>query len=241
MTNEFTYTYEGFCPICENKVTFQSAHAWFRDHLLCPSCPNHSIPRERALMLVLRQEFPNWKDLSIHESSPVARGASVMISRQAASYVATQYYPHVALGIMLDGFRNENLENQTFTDESFDVVISLDVMEHVNQPDKVFREVKRTLRKQGAYIFTAPTYKEKTESERRALYKEDGTIEFIASPEYHGNPISDQGSLVTFHYGYDLPQLIHDWSGLDVKVVRFCDAYHGIVGEFTEVYICRKS
>ena len=49
------------------------------------------------------------------------------------------------------------------------------------------------------YLFTVPTYKGKITSERRALYRDDGSVDFLAEAEYHGNPISDAGSLVTFH------------------------------------------
>lgn len=236
-----SYSHNGFCPICEQHVTFSSEQAWYRDHLLCPSCPNGSVPRERALMLSLRHTFPNWQSLDIHESSPIARGASVILSQQAASYIPTQYYPSYPLGINVNHVRNENLEAQTFPDGTFDLVISLDVMEHVNMPSQAFQEIARTLKPNGAYIFTAPTYKAKVNTERRARYLEDGRIEHLAPPEYHGNPVSDQGALVTFHYGYDLPELIHQWSGLSVRVERFWDPYHGIIGEFTEVYVCCKN
>ena len=40
-------------------------------------------------------------------------------------------------------------------------------------------------------------------------------------PEYHGNPVSDKGALVTFHYGYDLPELIREWSGMEYTYLSF--------------------
>lgn len=165
---------------------------------------------------------------------------SPKLRRECRGYLATQFFPDEPLGTNVRGFRNENLERQTFIDKVFNLVVTLDVMEHVGEPDAVFREVSRTLTPGGAYLFTAPTYKAKVTSERRANYKADGTIEYFGAPEYHGNPVSDEGSLVTFHYGYDLPELINQWSGLDVEVLRFHDHYHGLIGEMTEVYICTK-
>jgi hypothetical protein len=64
----------GYCPICERSALFIARDPWLRDHYKCQRC--RSIPRERALMLVVQQHFPNWRDLTIHESSPVNRGAS---------------------------------------------------------------------------------------------------------------------------------------------------------------------
>jgi SAM-dependent methyltransferase len=229
------YDRPGFCPICAGEVRFQARQAWFRDHLFCSAC--RSIPRERGLALVLERRFPDWRGLAIHESSPADRGISRKIREGAPGYVASQFFPGEAPGTTVRGFRNENLEAMTFPDASFDLVVTLDVMEHVNQPDTVLREVRRTLRPGGAYLFTVPTYKGKVASERRAHYREDGSVEHMAEPEYHGNPVSDAGSLVTFHYGYDFAELIHAWSGFEVEVMRFHDHRHGVIGEFTEVYL----
>lgn len=236
---KLVYHASGYCPICEADVEFTAQHDWYRDHLLCSRCG--SIPRERALALVLGRRFPNWRNLAIHESSPHPRGASLKLKRECKSYVASHYFPGKPLGMVVDGFRNEDLEVQTFLDESFDLVVTLDVMEHVNQPGDVLREVERTLKPGGAYIFTSPTYKDRVTSERRALYNTDGSILHHAAPEYHGNPINDAGSLVTFHYGYDFAERVFDWSGLDVEVVRFHDHSHGLIGEFTEVYVATKA
>lgn len=229
------YTNSGYCPICEDETIFSSDNAWYRDHLYCAKC--RSIPRERGLALVLERHFPQWRRMNIHESSPAERGVSLKMRKSCPGYVASQFFPGEALGKTLKGFRNENLEQQTFADESFDLVVTLDVMEHVNMPDRVMKEVARTLKPGGSYLFTVPTYKGLVESERRSLYCDDGTISHTSEPEYHGNPVSDAGSLVTFHYGYDLAEKIHEWSGMDVEVLRFHDHRHGIIGDFTEVYI----
>jgi SAM-dependent methyltransferase len=192
-------------------------------------------------MLALKTARPDWRSLRIHESSPGGRGASAKIAKECAHYVATHFFPGAAPGEMVNGFRSENLEAQTFRDESFDIVLSLDVMEHVNRPDLVFREVCRTLKRGGLHVFTTPTYKQNQKTERRAEYLRDGSISYLFEPEYHGNPISDAGSLVTFHFGYDLPELITQWCGMDVEVSRWHSPARGIIGEFTEVYCCTKS
>lgn len=234
----FVYDRAGFCPICAGEVRFRARETWYRDHLFCSGCG--SIPRERGLALVLERRFPDWRTLAIHESSPADRGISRKLSQEAKGYVASQFFPGEPLGATVRGFRNENLEALTFADATFDLAVTLDVMEHVNQPDQVLREIRRTLRPGGAYLFTVPTYKGKVASERRAHYRPDGGVDHLAEPEYHGNPVSDAGSLVTFHYGYDFAELITAWSGLDVEVVRFHDPRHGVIGDFTEVYVATR-
>jgi SAM-dependent methyltransferase len=234
----FVYDRPGHCPICAAEVRFRARAAWFRDHLFCSDCG--SIPRERGLALVLERRFPGWRGLAIHESSPADRGISKKLAGEAPGYVSSQFFPGEPLGATVRGFRNENLEALTFADTCFDLTITLDVMEHVNQPDQVLREVARTLKPGGAYLFTVPTYKGKLVSERRAHYRADGGVDHLVEPEYHGNPVSDAGSLVTFHYGHDFAEMIAAWSGLDVEVVRFHDHRHGVIGDFTEVYVATR-
>jgi len=194
------------------------------------------------MALVLSEILPNWKNLAIHESSPSARGLSARMIREAPHYVASHYYPSGAAGHTINGFQNQNLENQTFDDESFDLVITLDVMEHVFHPDKAYEEVFRTLKKGGVYLHTFPIRKYIIDAwTPLAKLDADGSvIHLTPTPEYHGNPIDEKGALVTCDYGYDISKQIAQWAPFDVRISRFWDLTHGVIGEYTEVIICRK-
>ena len=50
----------------------------------------------------------------------------------------------------------QNLEAMTFENSSFDIVITEDVLEHVKDHIKAFREIHRVLKKGGYHIFTVP-------------------------------------------------------------------------------------
>ncbi len=54
-------------------------------------------------------------------------------------------------------FKVGNAHNLKFKDNSFDAVFALEVMEHVPSPQKVFKEVKRVLTKDGYAIFLVPS------------------------------------------------------------------------------------
>jgi SAM-dependent methyltransferase len=235
----FVYHADGLCPICEAPASFKSRKTWFRGHLTCSGCG--SVPRERALALVLSEVAPRWRAMRIHESSPIKRGISPKLAKECPNYVASQFYPGRARGERVDGFLNEDLENQTFPDESFDLVVSLDVMEHIFEPWSAYREIYRTLRPGGVYLHTFPIKKEQViPIIARSVREQDGATRHILAPEYHGNPVSDEGALVTNDYGYDISVKIAEWAPFDVRVYRFCDALHGIIGEFTEVVCCTK-
>ena len=76
--------------------------------------------------------------------------------------------------------------------------------------------------------------------ERRLEFGPYGEIKHLKTPEYHGSPVSADGSLVTVDYGCDIHQALADWAPFDVRVYRFADKTHGIPGEYTEVFLCRK-
>jgi SAM-dependent methyltransferase len=239
LPSDLVYEADGFCPICEAAASFRSRKTWLRGRLKCSGC--RSVPRERALALVLSEVAPRWRMLRIHESSPVKRGISRKLAKECPNYVASQFYPGRALGERVGKFVNEDLENQTFPDDSFDMVVSLDVMEHIFEPWSAYREIYRTLRPGGIYLHTYPIKKDQVVPIiARSVREEDGSIRHILAPEYHGNPVSDEGSLVTNDYGYYISVKIAEWAPFDVRVYRFCDALHGILGEFTEVVCCFK-
>jgi SAM-dependent methyltransferase len=227
---------EGWCPICEAAVTFGARNSWFRDHYLCRRCG--SIPRERALMHVIQTRYPNWRDLTVHESSPGNRGSSVKLARECRSYTASQYDPQLGFGITNPnaGYRSEDLEKQTFPNEAFDLVVTQDVFEHVFDAPKAFSEVARTLKPEGAHIFTTPLVNKKTPSEKWASLGDAGVV-FHHPPEYHGNPMSADGSLVTWHWGEDIVTLIKEASGLDTQIVALDDLRMGIRAEYIEVFL----
>lgn len=199
------------------------------------------MPRERALASVLLAKRPDWRDLSIHESSPAKRGISARMKRDCRRYTPSQFFRGGAFGEIVNGFRNENLEEQTFEDCSFDIVVTLDVLEHVWDPKKVVREVWRTLKPGGLFISTWPIRKAQTIShEPRAFLNEDGSIRHIKEPEIHGNPISGEGALVTWDYGYDIHSMLEYWAPFDVEITRFANRRMGILGEYTEVISCER-
>lgn len=240
MSDGIVAEWAGHCPICDTGTMFRAYGTWFRDQLICINCAGYSVPRERALMLMLRRLCPNWRKLRIHESSPANRGVSDLLTRQCSGYVPTQLFPDVQLGESRNGMRCENLEAMTFPNQSFDVVITQDVMEHVFYPCRAYREVWRTLKPGGLYLHTTPIYSGMAESVRAAELDDDGEVRHLMPPEYHGNPIDDAGSLVTFRFGRDLADKIAFWAPFSVEVTCFHDRQHGILGEFTEVIACTR-
>ncbi|MBN2629376.1 MAG: class I SAM-dependent methyltransferase [Rhodobacteraceae bacterium] len=233
------HSYPGQCPVCHRKTHFISDSDWLRDNLRCEHC--QSIPRERAFAVCLDRYAPNWRDLALHECSPADRSISARMRRDCEGYIGSQFFDTVPRGQMHDGFRSEDLEAMTFADASLDLHCHLDVLEHVNHPDRCFAEMARTLKPGGRMIFTTPYYPEKLETQRRAAYGPNGERFLLFSAEFHGNPISDEGALVTFHYGVNFPDLIRLWApDCVVEMVTLTNPDIGVLGSYRDVFIVTK-
>lgn len=238
MANTFFISHDGYCPCCDKNVTFSSANIWLRDNFLCSNCS--SIPRERALMVIIEKFYPDWRNLKIHESSPVYRGTSKKLKDNCKDYIGSQYYPDKTLGSMVKNFRNEDLENQTFADQSFDIVVTQDVLEHLYDPARANSEIARTLKKGGAHIFTVPIMNKHKKTLVWATKGDNGEPNFRFGEEYHGNPVNPKGSPVTMHWGFDIINHIKESSGLDTVIEDIYDLNKGIWAEFNEVFVSKK-
>lgn len=229
---------KGYCPCCGRKVSFIATNSWYRDYYICSNC--QCIPRERAIMHITEMLYPNWRDLSIHESSPSTRGASVRFASECLGYTATQYFVGEEHGAIVNGTRNENLEKQTFKDDSFDLVITQDVMEHLFSPEKAFSEICRTLKPGGAHIFTTPLLMGRNPSKKQAKLSEANEIIYLVEPCFHGNPIDEKGSLEVYRWGYDIVQTIYQACGMISTIYCIDDINLGIRAELNEVIVSYK-
>src|SRR5262249_23430285 len=122
----------------------------------------------------------------------------------------------------------------------FDLVITQDVMEHVLDPTRAFAEIARALKPGGAHIFTVPLVNKARASEVRAKRDQKGAVIYLQPPEYHDNPASSEGSLVSMHWGYDICEFIFKASGLYTTLVYIDDISRGIRAELIEVLVSKK-
>jgi SAM-dependent methyltransferase len=224
---------KGWCACCQSDTTFVEHGDWLRDQYRCELCG--SIPRLRAVNLVLDRYFPDWRSSCIHESSP----SYDFLSRGCASYSHSHFFDNVAPGTLHAGIRCENLEALTYTDNSFDIFVTQDVLEHVFRPDFAVREIMRVLKPGGAHVFTTPKHKNFRSTRQRARL-EDGRVTHLLEPEYHGNPIGDGRALVTWDYGDDFETLLWRWCGYPTTTYVTRDRALGLDGEYLEVFVTRK-
>ena len=248
MSGEGSVTERGYCPSCENDVEFKKRNLQvnlkgigsaesFR--VICPFC--NSNVRQRATIDALNVLYPGWRSKAVHESSPTTERIKAMrlLFEGNGEYSYSYYYEDVPLGEYKDGARCENLERLTFDDESFDYIITTDVFEHINNPLLAFAEVGRVLKKGGAHVFTIP-YNGHHKTKFRAVEK-NGKLVYLEKPQYHGNPISSDGSLITVDWGWDIGEYIYRACGMDLIAYNPFYKPMGMGGPGNNVFVCFKA
>jgi SAM-dependent methyltransferase len=135
-----------------------------------------------------------------------------------------------------DGVRCEDIESPTFSDASFDIVVASDVFEHVFDVDRAFASVARVLAHDGVMLWTVPRQKNLEFSRPRAR-RHSGSVEYLLPAEYHGDPVNEDGVLVSYDWGRDLVARVETASNLSTTVLEIESRSLGILGDFVEVFI----
>jgi SAM-dependent methyltransferase len=119
--------------------------------------------------------------------------------------------------------------NSGMPSDTFDLVASCDVLEHVPDIDAALRETFRILKGGGLFIGTFPFRYEVERTPRLASVVDGEIIHHIAEPIYHGNPMGG-GSLVFELPSWNIIGRAKQAGFNDPYVALVCDKYRGIVG-----------
>ena len=213
-----SFTLPGVCTSCVSAVDFVVAldGAWespdgllvpnWRDYLRCPQCQLNG--RQRAVAGLITEwacDAPNKDTLTAYMMEQVSPlHAWALRTVPWVGWTGSEYLgPNRVGGTPVDGVRHENAEALSFADSSFDLVVSCDVLEHVNDPVAAFREIARVLRPGGTAILTFPMDPNLDDNQRRAEIA-DGRVRHLMPAVYHGNPLSPKGSLVFTDFGWEV-------------------------------------
>ena len=231
---------EGWCAICRAPSVFQASFMYscsarpdggpmpnWREHLDCRTCG--FINRMRAAVHLLETRVRPADDADVYiteQSTALFRWLRTRFPRLEGSEYLGDRVPR---GETLDGLRNEDLTATTWPDGRFDVVLSLDVLEHVPSAPAAFAECFRILRPGGSLLWAAPFAFDDDGRMRdanviRAYLDAEGALVHLLEPEYHGNPVDPENGALCFQYfglevldqlqaaGFERPELVFYWS-----------------------------
>jgi SAM-dependent methyltransferase len=175
-------------------------------------------------------ELAEVADLRIYNTE--AHGALHERLSRSPGYVASEYFgPDLASGDLgPGGLLHQDLQHLSFAPSSFDLVVSTDVFEHVADPYQGHSEVFRVLRPGGHHVFTVPFDEGSALDDVRATRRPNGSIELLAEPLYHLDPVRvDEGALVFTIFGLEMLVKLARL-GFDTTAYRLWDPGRGLVG-----------
>jgi SAM-dependent methyltransferase len=200
----------GQCAVCGDTVDFLIDQAndgspvnW-RETLTCPKCG--MINRWRGclhLFEALCIPFSEDRIYLTEALSPVCR----KLETRFPLLVSSEFLPGAGPGEVIEmhgrPVRHEDVTHLSFEDRSLEAVLCFDVLEHVPDYRRALREFHRVLVKGGQLLISVP-FSFQQETLVRAVVKDDGTIEHLVEPCYHGDPLSAGGVLSYYDFGMDL-------------------------------------
>jgi SAM-dependent methyltransferase len=227
------------CLVCGTTAPVRVKGSNLREACPCRRCG--AINRQRQLAYVVisalsdRGRFPSLAELGRRGRIAVYNTESGRAIHEALrelpGYRCSEFLsPDLASGTVVDGVEHQDLQALSFSDETFDLVLSGDVLEHVPDPYRAHAEIYRVLRPGGRHVFTVPYLATASLDSVRARIRDDGQVEHFSEPEYHGDPVRpEDGALVFTIFGLEMIVRLSN-IGFRVTVHRLHSLRYGILG-----------
>ena len=246
------FTTAGHCFPCNQQVEFKTDFLYshtmvhgkpvpnWRERVLCPICQMNN--RTRASIQILEQHLAahNLSRIYIAEQVTPLYGA---LKKQYQNLVGSEYLgDKVALGSCDErGIRNESITKLTFQANSFDYILNFDVLEHIPNVSLALNEIYRVLAHNGTLLMTVPFLPGETETRVRASIDNQGEIVHLMEPQYHGDPIADDGCLCFQDFGWDLLDQLRDIGFTNVDILLYWSDQLGYYGVEQMMIVGKKS
>jgi len=246
---------DGRCNICAKPARFVVSSDVLRENLVCPhdSC----IGRYRAVAATLAFEYfgDAQRDLDDVIHALIGQRRRVYLTENNTSIyrrfqalmpadlleVSEFFGDEFRPGERVDGVRHENLEQTSFEDAAFDLIITSEVMEHVPDALKAEREIVRLLRPGGLYAFTVPLDPYGPDDIILSVKRPDGIIVHFGEPVYHGDPRRQEGVLAYRIFAARALERRFRDLGCTLTTYRVWSQAYGILGNYAWVHVARKA
>jgi SAM-dependent methyltransferase len=208
------------CTVCGHEGRFFSYGYPLTADVVCPKCL--SLERHRAIAIFDKERDP-FRGRDILHFAPEAGLSELIRNRSPKSYKTCDGF---ASGVDL----RIDITSIDLPDCSFDLVICLHVLEHVDDDRKAMAEVNRILRPSGAFIVMVPIEEGWDETyENPAIVSPEQRLLHFGQEDhvrFYGRDIRDRLAAVGFK--------VSEWTAQEPQVSR-----HGLRrGE--KIFYCEK-
>lgn len=235
---------QGFCAACGKQVGFSfravGGEVNWRESLHCEGCGliNRWRASEHLFNLLPRPTGPVYvTEQTTSLFAHLARRCEGLIGSE---YIAPDCSPGEIRQVHGRDLRHEDLTALSFGEASLAALLSFDVLEHVPDYRAAVREIVRVLAPGGLLLLTAPFSLERHDTVQRARIGADGAIEHLLPPQYHGDPLSDQGVLCFQEFGWDLLDLLREAGLSEAAVVTVWAPHYGYLDTAQPFIVARR-
>jgi hypothetical protein len=246
-SSEKKFILEGFSESANTFVQFNIDLVYsdgktpnYRERLVCPLTKLNNRQRFICCYTQKMALQRNYSSIFIHEqSTPVYKYINSHLHDAnilGAEFIGREFKP----GQMLRGLRHEDPTALTFDDESFDMVLSCDILSKVADLDKATRELGRVIRSGGMLIFSIP-FSNESVTVRRAKVENDEVIALKEPKFYHNQHTGKQDAVVFYEIGWDFFDLLRKHGFKNVYQLAYYSATFGYLGEgYQSIFVAEK-
>jgi len=234
----------GLCDICECSVTFTCKPSkmsegdrfafrvsWW-SNLVC-DCKMTTLDRA-VLRVLLDGAGPQDRVYHVGHRSRFRQ----WLSERMENLVSSEHEEGRRSGEVENGIRYEDLTALSFSDNEFDCIICMEVLEHVPDYRAGLREMARTLKPGGRVLLSFPWLGGEHYAHLiRAELLPDGSINHIHPPEYHGDPAKEGGILSFRSFGWKILDEVRDAGFARARATFLFGPLHGYMTLLTPVVI----
>jgi SAM-dependent methyltransferase len=236
----------GYCWVCRDVRAFTYDLRYsdgkcvnWRERIVCPTC---RLNNRLRLSVQIFERMVEDATPSIYLTEQVTPLASYISTRFPSTimseFLGTEFSPgHINAG----GVRHENVTSLSFEDESFDYILSFDVLEHVPNYRAALAELSRVLKQNGQILISVPFGLLTDRNIVRARMNAEGHIEHLLPPEYHGNPVDPNGGILCYyHFGWEFLEELHKVGFSDAYVLIAWSLEFGHIGQEQVLIVGQK-
>jgi SAM-dependent methyltransferase len=122
-------------------------------------------------------------------------------------------------GSVIPAIPSEDLLALSYSDNTFDLLITAETLEHVPDVQAALRETYRVLKPGGVHVFSTPVVWDQKHTRQRAVLQ-DGKLIHQLPPSFHGNGKTKASDMLVFYeFGADLVDFCRS-AGFEVDLLK---------------------
>ncbi len=238
-----------FCVVCGKRSLLRvGGNESLRETIACLHC--RSIGRHRQLAAVILGSSQHYPSLAAYGASgradrvynTEADGALHDQLKNLPRYTCSEYKEgDYRSGQTIGDVVHQDLQATSYQDDSFDLVISSDVFEHIPFPYQAHREVWRILAPGGRHVMSVPFQFDAATDQVLAELDDAGKVTHLRPPVYHHDSLRPEGILTFRIFGLAMLAEL-ETIGFDVRMYNLQQPNIGIVGKHAFIFeLCKPA